>query len=443
MGLLFSTRRTLLESRGIKYLLRAWMGGTAAQDYADAQVLDSPGEGVLDGSLTVVEQDGTLAASGGKLAFTVQGTPAWDDQGVYSQAIIRALGRGFLCEMNESVDGSSGAIYGFTANPDAHALGYFNQPCFWIYGVGAVPVVKILTAGAAGDVEVADLVLNTDYKLATVPGGYDVNGVSWYAGQTAADYLYGSAWYIEGGVFADWTLLWRTAAGNTATLYAGLAVNNAAGVISRMRVPDRDLKAVLQPTALSTFTAPNGTSLDAITPEVGGVWTEDAGDWDIQGNRAQPNTTLQYNIATISTSIADLICDCIVRLITYDANTLPGLALRLTDTSNYWHITIAGGGNQIRIYEVNASVRTLRASAAVAIVADTDYNLRAIAYDQTIDVFVDGANKITYGSAALNETTTTHGIVSWFQAGVFESELDNFAIYSRTSPIYDATLGAV
>ena len=72
----------------------------------------------------------------------------------------------------------------------------------------------------------------TDYQLAIVLGGYDVNATPFYAGQTPADYLYGAAFFIKGGAFgSNWTLLWRTALGNTATLYAAFSNYDASGTL--------------------------------------------------------------------------------------------------------------------------------------------------------------------------------------------------------------------
>ena len=71
--------------------------------------------------------------------------------------------------------------------------------------------------------------------------------------------------------------------------------------------------------------------------------------------------------------------------------------------------------------------------------AGIDYDVRAMCDGQTIDCFVDGGNKISYGSAALNETETEHGLFAQGKTDRF----DNFAVYPRTAAVFDATLDEV
>jgi len=280
----------------------------------------------------------------------------------------------------------------------------------------------------------------TNYQLATVLGGYDANGVPWRAGELAASYLYGASLYILGGVFTYWTLIWRSALLNTTPLHAVFVNYGANGTIDQFRVPDVDLSAVLQPTALSTMTAANGTLLPAITPEVGGPWTTRTGTFDIQTNRANLSATSGgRDVATVGTGIADVLADVVIRK-TDGADTGEfGLCLRYSDDNNYWMVVADLAANQLRIIERNGGVETVRANAAVVLTHTTDYTIRAIAYGQTIDAFLDGGNKITYALAALNENATIHGL-----AGDEVGETwDNFAVYPRTSAVYDSEFGGV
>ena len=202
------------------------------------------------------------------------------------------------------------------------------------------------------------------------------------------------------------------------------------------RVPDADLSAVLQPNNLSTFTAANGTSLDAITPEVGSVWVEQSGNWDIQGNRANQVTATTATYATVDSGIADAIVDVVVNPAASDDL---GLILRYTDTNNMWSVRAHSPTNTLYVIERNAGVETIRASTAVTFTGGTDYDLRAVIDGQQIDAFADGGNKTSYGSAALNETETVHGITGY--AGGGNTQVDNFACYPRTSTTYDTEFG--
>lgn len=436
----WSHRRRVLAGK-IEYLLRAWMPVplTGDQGYADAQVLDTVAEGILDGQLTVAEVDGTLSVTGGdgKCTFTAQGTPAWGDQGVYSQAITRALGRGLFGTANFDQTNKRCIYLLWT---DAAGVG-LNDWVYGLFGDTTSDLQMLVYDGAGNLLESADLVTRssgTDYQFAIVLGGYDVNGVPWRTGETAANYLYGAAFFVKGGAFASWTLLWRTKAINIATLYAGFSNRDSTGTLAQFRVPDYDLSAVLQPTALSTFTAPNGTSLDAITPEVGPVWVEQSGDWDIQGNRAHmTNNPLNRQVSTVVVGESDVMIDAV-----YNAGAngnIAGLAGRWADDDNFWLIGITPFADQIRIVERSGGGNAIRASAAFVCAPGTDYDIRTALYGPTIDAFVDGGTKITYGAAALNENVQVHGVL----AANIDDEFDNFAVFARTSAVYESEFGKV
>lgn len=206
---------------GLRYLLRATFDA-ANQGFADGQVLDTVAEGVQEGQLTVVELDGTLAIVGNKCAFTAQVTPAWGDLALYSQGIARALGRGLLVSRV-----NVGAINTY-GNPIS--WGEAVPPITdWVYAMYFQNVGTIMAwvrqVGGGGTLEwavVGAYAAATDYELAIVLGGYDVNGVPWRSGEAAANYLYGAAWFVKGGAYATWTLLWRSALRNDATLYASM-----------------------------------------------------------------------------------------------------------------------------------------------------------------------------------------------------------------------------
>jgi len=402
------------------YLFRATFDSAGDQGYADGQVLDTAAEGVEAGQLTVVEKDGTLAVVSNKMAFTAQGSAVWGDLGAYSQAITRALGVSLLGTTNLDAVNKQVKLLGLQ---DAQDVGVTNR-IYQFHVQTDADLQAIIEDGAGNRLEgpvVGVLSATTDYAFCIVLGGYDINGNPWYPGQTKADYTYGAHFLIAGGAFATYTRLWTTALGNTATLYAVFSNYDAAGTIDDILVPDYDFSAVQVPVAYSSFDAANGTSLDAITPEVGGAWTEQVGGWDIQSNRANPDGNA---IATVDSGEADVMVDCTVQT---GANQL-GIMLRYADADNRWEIDVLDAQNLIRIVEENGGSRTVRASGAVAIADGVDYNLRAVAYGQTIDAFVDGGSKISYGSAALNETATLHGL----RATDASDEFENFAVYART-----------
>jgi len=414
---------------GLSYLLRATFDADD-QGYANGQVLDTVAEGIQDGTLTLRVNDGVLTLVSNQCYFEAQSSVAWGDKGWHSQAIPRALGRTLLCKFYAWYDFWSYVPLIFLDAPGCNpTVGGVSGgiACF------ATQSLQIYRPTGLSSVAVGVWLQHTWYEGAVMLGGYNSDGVAWRAGELAADYLYGIAFFIKGGAFANWTLLWRESVNNTTPVYAVFAHYKPWGYLDDFRVPNKDLSAVLQPTCLSTFTAANGTSLDAITPEVGGAWTEQAGNWDIQSNRANSDGA---GIATVNAGVADALVDCVVNIAAGGVSA--GTILRYTDSTHYWYVEINDTTNTIRLYEQNAGL-TQRASAAIAIAVSTDYKVRAIAYGQTIDIFLDGGNKASYASAALNETVGVHGL----NAVTAGDRFDNFAVFNRTSAVYTSTLDSV
>ena len=180
----------------------------ANQGYIHTQVL-VPATGCDVGQLTIVEVDGTLAVVGQECAYTAQGTPAWTDLGLFSQAITKTLGKSLAGTFNLATWEEMGVAWHTAAavvDPD-------NAP----FAIQANTVNGQLDK--QGGVQIASgLAQNTDYPFHIVLGGYDANDVPWNDSQAAASYLYGAAYFIQ--ISGVWTLLWREATDNTATLYA-------------------------------------------------------------------------------------------------------------------------------------------------------------------------------------------------------------------------------
>jgi len=415
---------------GVSYLLRLWPGtGVSNQNYTDGQDIDTEAEGASAGQGTATEGDGTLAVVSNKLALTAQSTPAWADLGVAfaktgGGTFTKSLGLGLSNIINLSTWEEMG--FGWDS------VTTIGDPDNFIYAIQANATNGQLDI-EGGTAVATGLSASTDYRFFLVLGGYDSNGVPWYTGETAADYLYGAALYLE--ISSTFYLLWRWSDDNTSALYALLASLDAVGTVYNVIVPDVDLSAVLQPTALSTFDAANGTSLDAITPEVGGGWTEQSGNWDIQGNTARSDG--DSTNAIIDTLESDVIIDC---ALTTPANARGSIVARYSDGTHMWLGNVRNPDNDIRIMEVNGAFIE-RASAAFVVTDDQTYDLRMICDGQTIDFFIDGGDKISYGLAATNENETTYGLRR--DAGVNTQAYNNFAIYPRTSAVYESEFDAV
>ena len=417
-------------SPGVRYILRATFNA-ANQGYDDGVTYSTTDTGVNDGQLTVMEKDGTLAIVSNKLAFTAQVTPVWGDLGFYSQAITRALGRGLLLTMNRNAANKGCALFWKTD----------QTVTFGTYDVALEMLIsgKWRIWNALGSYEaVAAYSAATDYRLAIVLGGY-LSGVPWYQGQDKVTYTEGAAVYISGGTFTNWTKLWSVTQGSTATLYAAFTNFNATGTVDNLRVPEDTLEAVLQPNNLSLFASAG--ELSVYTPELGGGWAEDVGDWDTAGGTL---TATALGIGTF-TGLADSI---------YDAKiTMPGagvaaggLVVRGSDytgaSEDYWYVKITPGtaGTDWELIEYVNGAPTQRASGDVDWVAATTYAIRAICDGQEISCFADGGDKITYGSAASGEAATIFGLRDEGNSNML---FDNVVMFARTSSVYDTVLDGV
>lgn len=435
-GLSVAVRDAIAVVVGQLYLLRATFNADD-QGYADDQVLDTPEEGVSKGQLTIVEVDGTLAIVSNKCAFTAQETPAWEDLGFYSQAITRVLGRGLLHEYKRAIEDSIVIRTGFT---HAAALGSSPKHGFSIRYIGVMNA--IYDAGTRIVNVWPFIIFNTTYHFAIVLGGYHSNGEPWRWGQAAASYLHGAAILAKGanlGSGTEWVLVWRSQADNTDPIYAEATILNDVGTLDNFRVPDADLSAVLQPTCLSLFASAG--ELSDYTPELGGAWAEDIGDWDVADGVLKATV---LGIATF-TGLADCLYDA--KITTPAAGTTAGgLVLRVADltgaSEDYWYLKITPGtaGVDWELIEYVAGNPTQRASGDVDWAAATAYNIRAIPDDEEIGCFANGGNKISYASAVSSKTETSFGTRDEGNANL---TFDIVALFARTSSVYDDTLDAV
>lgn len=391
----------------------------ANQGYANAQVLGIP-EGVDVGQLTVVDTStGTVTINANQLRLF--GSIGWDTTGTYSQGIAKSRGK-LVGGKVTIANVANSCTWGLT---DAATIAINNRD-YAFSCVASVMYATIDDAGLRGTILALTPVNGVQYEWAIVLGGYDASEVPWDSGE-AGTFDYGAAWFIKGGVYADWTLMWRDHAQNVATLYEMQQQNQNTNLdMDDLRVPTRNYSAVLQPTNKSTFTAANGTSLDAITPEVGGAWTERNGDWDIQGNKANVvNDTGSgpYAMATCGSGEADVFVRGTVNIANSGVGQ-GGLLFRYTDTSNFWQLLINQGGGEFQLWETNGGVATKRASAAVAFAALTDYEVTIITNGQNMQGFAGGANRLTWTSA-FNQAMTVHGI----KGRSATTTIDNFHVH--------------
>lgn len=180
--------------------------------------------------------------------------------------------------------------------------------------------------------------------------------------------------------------------------------------------------ALLAPPLLvrENFRDSNSVSLDAHEPDTGNNsdWTEQSGEWDIQGNDANCVSLIAATaLATLDTKKSDLDAHAILRIPTAASGASVGLAFRVLDTINFWYIVLSPGST-FDIYEANDNVFTQRATAPFAHALDTDYTLRVALRGEQYIAAIDGGPELRYqDTTRFLMTQTRHGLYSDTVAG--------------------------
>jgi len=202
--------------------------------------------------------------------------------------------------------------------------------------------------------------------------------------------LYGALFFIKGGAYTNWTLLYLAEYNNITPLYPAISNLSATFSADFVRVPENLI--IPQPIASDSFNRANGvlgttdgagttdgtgTARAAETGGAGLAWTVQSGVWAISGNKAVATTA---GIATLpSLATPDVIMDC--KLTTPAAGTTKaGIMLRYTDADNWWYLALAPGtaGNDLFLMKRAVGVTTTEAAADVDWAAATTYFLRVI-----------------------------------------------------------------
>jgi len=413
----------------LKYLLKSTFTRADTGAIANGTVLNSAALGVENGSLTVVDTDaGTVEVLGNVLKIT---NTAGVVTGIYGASVGRSIGVTLLSSFTINTAGSSTHL-GFNSSASIDVATYRQ-------GTFRMEVGSTVYYGFGEYVAVSNspLAVSTEYQMALVIGGYDVNGVPYKIGDTKSNFTYGMTLMIKGGAYTNWTLFWKSTAGNAATLYPVSSGWTYVNTLDNFRIPDKDLSAVLQPVVLDTFTDANGTALTAHTSDVGaGAWTNLVGTFDIQSNVANC-TSVGATAYGGSTAVAVKNCgisDGVLEVVNPSTGNDRLLVFRATDKDNMWFATVWLGN--MKLSEITAGVHTYRASSTPTMTAGG--KITVILDGQNISAFYNGANKIGYTSS-VRQTVATHGFGAWGTT----MTIDNFACFPRTSATYETEFGAV
>lgn len=332
------TGRSLMTPASIKYSLRAEFPTPQA-----APMPTSYSEGI--GRLNFSQNDGQLSISGHKLVLPGQTTPSTGDQGFYGEAtgggaFARLIGRTLLTQVNLS--NASSAIYsgpGWARSPSASSNSY--DAMYYITS-GAINVGVSNTASPGYVGAVANSI---DYQLAI-----SLRSV-------------GAYYFIKGGAFTDWTLLWVSTTQNTANLYPSYDNYNGIGTIEYFRVRDLLL--------------PFDTDLGFVT-------------------LSQPSPV------SGTTYVAD--ADGIYHLTITAPGTLANtteLRYRVQDANNYWTAFLNSAGD-LKVDSVTGGISTNRLSVAGVIGAGATVTLCVITSGSKHNVYTLSAGTWTKRGSEIN-----------------------------------------
>jgi hypothetical protein len=397
------------------YLALFPFDGADDQGYTNGQVLDTESEGVAVDSLTVVETAGTAELLNGLLRLT--GADDLTSPGVYhTGGRTKAIGLTVLTTDHQASFVDVGAYTGWGA-----AVGVGS----WEGKIGFDAGGNIVVRDRAAWLDTGYVYNVYAYQIAVTAGGYDANYQPWYEGAVGT-FIHGFAYFIKGGIFDDWTLLFRTSSDNTTPVYAQTLIYTAGRTLDQayFRIPDHDYSAVLQPTVADWFTGPNGQSLDVHTPDVtpGGGWTEnDGGNWDIQVNKANYVSVNTLAVASVDSSLTDIFLRCTV--IPSGASSYCGVAFRYADKNNMVFARLNVSLGKFELTKRMASVGTVLDDAKVVLVAGTPYEITISVIGNDIQAWIDGGNRLTATDADL-AANTKQGLYAYTQG----DDWDNFHV---------------
>lgn len=187
------------------------------------------------GTRTVVDTENKLSISSSQLSFAGQTTPAWGDQNLVYPSVTRTAGKLLYAEVTPANNNSYGFVgLSNTATPNQTASGIQIDGSIYFGDTGQLwgtmlsstvtPTIASYTA--------------TAYKTAIVMRST------------------GMYYFIKGGAFTNWTMLYQTSAGSAATLYPVLMNYSLTNTADNIRIPTSTWLPT--PLAYDTFTRTDG-----------------------------------------------------------------------------------------------------------------------------------------------------------------------------------------
>jgi hypothetical protein len=162
--------------------------------------------------------------------------------------------------------------------------------------------------------------------------------------------------------------------------------------------------------AQDLFTDSNGTNLASHTMDTGGGWTSRVGTFQIQGNKATPNSGNDDDQITTDAAADFIMAVDIVPFNLAATEDDPDIIFRWSASNNLWvvHNSSAGGGVQ-QLYKNIGAGYVLVQSVVFAFVSGTPYTVKVVCVGSLIKTYVNNVQQIS-ASDSFNATATKVGL---------------------------------
>lgn len=205
-----------MQRGGFSYLLETDFTQVSGQPVtlANGQVLDTQGEGIVSGSITVRDVEGShITINSNMLNISGQSSPADGELGFIGAGVASAIGRVLKFSLNVTSATQASDIGFFSTNNILFASRYRGVV---VVNNSGNPLLQF-TADYATIMSVS---YNTEYKIAIILGDATTKVV------------------IKGGSLPDWTLKYTYNAAIQATVYPSVAVYDGGLVSQYIKVTD-------------------------------------------------------------------------------------------------------------------------------------------------------------------------------------------------------------
>jgi len=347
------------------------------------------------GTRTVLDSNNVLSISGGLLTFATGGAAA-GNPGIAYSSLTRSAGLSLIGSITPT--GSSSICFGF----DNYISGNVGANCLQFQGGDFLAFESFASQPKAQEGWTASTTYSTAVVLRST----------------------GAYYFIKGGAYSDWTMIWISSINNSDPVYpvSIIRVNPSSYTADNLRVPY--YLWLPTPLAYDTFATDSSNATETVGPDSQTTaslnWTNSIGTWQSNGGSSNA-TALSGGIAarTVNTSSANAIAD--VALTRSAGNG--GIVFRYQDTSNY--LIAYHDGTNAKVDKVVGGVTTNVISGAKTYSAGSI--LRVMASGTGVKLYY---NNSLINSATVTDlsTATIHGLYTTDTGNSF----DNFTLWSKT-----------